>query len=203
MRSSLEACFRDTVFIAHSLFDRGKTTGSTANISFRHEGRIYISRTGSCFATLTAEDFAVVEDRPGSIAVLSESQPSKELPLHRQLYERHAEIGAVIHTHGFYATLWSCLPHGDPDDVMPSYTPYLAMKVGKVRLVPYGSPGSNALFAHFAKRLDEGWAYLLANHGSVVGGKDPMDAFFRLEELEESARVAWHLRHAADAVRIS
>ena len=40
------------VWVAHALFDRGKTTGTTANISFINENRIYISCSGSCFGTL-------------------------------------------------------------------------------------------------------------------------------------------------------
>ena len=38
--------------------------------------------------------------------------------------------------------------------------------------------------------------YLLKQHGAVVPGKSLMDAFFCLEELEESARIAWMLRQA-------
>lgn len=32
------------------------------------------------------------------------------------------------------------------------------------------------------------------NHGPAVAGKTIMDALFSLEELEESARIAWELR---------
>ena len=35
------------VWAAKSLFERGKTAGSTANLSFRHEGCIYISGSGT------------------------------------------------------------------------------------------------------------------------------------------------------------
>ena len=58
------------------------------------------------------------------------------------------------------------------------------MKVGKIGLIPYGKPGSDELFASFRDSLDTGDAYILKNHGGIVGGKSLMDAFFGIEELE-------------------
>lgn len=46
------------IWAAKSLFERGKTSGSSANISFLHEGAIYISASGTCFGTLGPDDFA-------------------------------------------------------------------------------------------------------------------------------------------------
>lgn len=192
---TLQEVMHDTVWVAHSLFERGKTSGSTANISFRYDGKVYISRTGSCFATLTDQDFAVVEERDGQPAVISDAKPSKELPLHWMIYQKDPAVNAVIHTHSFYSVLWSCLKHEDPDDIVPRYTPYLEMKVGKVKLVGYGKPGSEELFRKFGERVGTGGAYLLKNHGPVVGGKNMMDAFYKIEELEESMKVAWFLRN--------
>jgi len=123
---------------------------------------------------------------------------SKELPLHIPLYWRGEDTNAVIHTHSPYATLWSCLPHADGSAVIPPYTPYLQMKLGQVKLVPYAPPGSEALFAAFHAVQDEADGYLLQNHGPLVAGKDLMDAYCRLEELEDSARIAWELRREPD-----
>jgi ribulose-5-phosphate 4-epimerase/fuculose-1-phosphate aldolase len=120
--------------------------------------------------------------------------PSKELPLHKIYYEKSNAIQAVIHTHSFYSTLWSCLPHENVKDVIPEYTPYLKMKLGTVGLIPYGKPGSQALFDLFAKGVNDSDGYILKNHGPLVGDKDLMSAFYCLEELEESARIAWNLR---------
>ena len=81
----------------------------------------------------------------------------------------------------------------DEADV-PEYTPYLKMKVGKVGMIPYAKPGSTELFEQFEANMRRGDAWLLKNHGPVVGGKDLMDAFACLEELEEACRIAWELK---------
>lgn len=183
----------DAVWIGRSLFERSKTSGSSANISFFHNGTMYISRSGSCFGTLKADEFAVMDMNGAS---LSGSKPSKEWPLHLKVYQKKPGTGAVIHTHGTYGVLWSFVPAEDETDVIPDHTPYLKMKLGKVGLVPYEKPGSQALFDAFEQRVMDSDGYLLKQHGAVVPGKSLMDAFFCLEELEESARIAWMLRQA-------
>lgn len=191
MDEILKQKLSDAVWIARSLFERGKTAGSTANLSFRHNGTIYITGSGTCFGTLQEESFAAVS---ADGAVLSRSRPSKELRLHEILFAKDPAIEAVIHIHSFYATLWSCLQHQNPVDVIPGYTPYLKMKAGTIGLIPYAKPGSQELFDLFAAGVPLSDGYLLQNHGLIVGGASLMDAFFAAEELEESARIAWHLR---------
>lgn len=193
LEQTLEQKLEQAVWVAHSLFERGRTAGSSANMSFCHEGRIYITASGSCFGTLRAEDFAAItmEGKP-----LGEQKPSKEWPLHLALYEKSPEIGAVLHTHSCYAVLWSFVPGLPEQDCIPDHTPYLKMKLGTVGTVPYEKPGSQALFDAFRQRVGQSDGFLLKNHGPVVPGRDMMDAFYCLEELEESARIAWELFRA-------
>lgn len=187
MDELLRKKIQDAVWAAHSLFERGKTSGSSANLSFRHGDLVYITASGSCFGTLTEEDFAVV--RLDGTAV-NGKKASKEFALHKHYYEKNPAVQAVIHTHGPYAVQWSCRAFERDEDVIPNYTPYLRMKVGTIALVPYAPPGSEELFAAFRAALPKGDGYLLKNHGGIVGGKSVMDAFYGIEELEESARVA-------------
>lgn len=44
------------------------------------------------------------------------------------------------------------------------------------------------------ERIMNSDAYLLKQHGPVVAGRTILDAFYGLEELEESAKTAWYLR---------
>ena len=101
---SIEEKIKEALWCAHKLFDRGLVRGSTGNISFFHEGRMYISRSGSSFGRLEGTDFAVVS-QDGEIL---EGKPSKEYPLHLIFYRKTPEIRAVIHTHSLYSTAFSC-----------------------------------------------------------------------------------------------
>lgn len=187
MEQTLQEKLEQAVWAARSLFDRGRTSGSSANMSFLHQGNLYITASGTCFGRLTPEDFAVLDPQG---APLNGKKASKEAPLHRDYYAKDPSVRCVIHTHGPWAVLWSCRAFDREEDVIPRYTPYLEMKVGKIGLVPYAPPGSPELFAAFRAALPKGDAYLLKNHGGIVGGSSILEAFYGIEELEESARVA-------------
>jgi ribulose-5-phosphate 4-epimerase/fuculose-1-phosphate aldolase len=75
------------------------------------------------------------------------------------------------------------------------------MKLGKIALVPFAPPGSQALFEAFAMRADGRPGYLLAHHGAVVGGVSLLDSFYGLEELEESCHIAWEVRGRPDNIK--
>lgn len=159
---------KTAVWIAHSLFERGKASGSSANMSFKEKDLIYITGSGTCFGTLKEEDFSVLSLDGEWI---SGPKPSKEFPLHQMMYEKSEEIQAVIHTHSFYATLRSCAVHKNRTDCIPQYTPYLKMKLGTVGLVPYGKPGSEELFSAFRQCVSGSDGFLLENHGPIMGAK--------------------------------
>lgn len=83
------------------------------------------------------------------------------------------------------------IPHDDPRNVIPSYTPYLEMKLGAVVEIPYAPPGSQELFPLMRERVGTERGYLLCNHGPIVAGRSLMNAFECLEELEQSSWLAW------------
>ena len=191
MDEALEKNIDTAIWIAKSLFSRNKTSGSSANMSFRQGNMVYITGSGSCFGNLKPEDFSSISIDGTHISGV---KPSKEAPLHTMVYKAHNDVNAVIHTHSRYAVAWSCLKQL-PDNVIPDYTPYLKMKLGSVVLVPYEKPGSEELFKRFEERVHLAKGFLLKNHGPLAGGNSLMDAFYNLEELEESCTISWMLRN--------
>ena len=120
--NDLETILSEAVWAAHSLFRRGKTSGSSANLSVIHNGVIYISASGTCFGTLTTNDFAAVA--PDG-TVLPGKKPSKELPLHRMLYQSDAAVRAVIHTHSTYSAVSYTHLSGRAAQLMATKGPFL------------------------------------------------------------------------------
>lgn len=188
----LQQRMEEAIWIAGNMFARGRATGSTANLSFLHNDLCYITGTGTSFGRLSEASFSML-DLSGNH--LSGIKPSKEYPLHLIMYKNNANVQAVIHSHSFYSTLWSVYYNGlSPNNCIPKYTPYLEMKLGQVKLVDYAPPGSAELFHMFSSAADGRLGYLLRNHGPIVGAESPLEAFYLLEELEESAHLAWQLR---------
>lgn len=179
------------VRLCKSLFDRGFTVGSSGNVSAALPDGYLVTPTNSCMGFLDPERLAKISF-DGTL--ISGDPPSKEVFLHKAYYESRPGTGAVVHLHSSYATALSCLADIDPEDCIPAITPYVVMRVGRVKRLDYVAPGDPAmgdmirtLGGHFA-------AVLLANHGPVVAGKDLQSAVYAAEELEETARLVLLLR---------
>ncbi|MCK0207419.1 aldolase [Starkeya koreensis] len=188
---SEEAARAQIVRLARSLFERGYCVGSAGNISVALDDGWLITPTNSCLGFLDEARICKL-DRDGRH--VSGDAPSKEVFLHRALYETRPGTGAVVHLHSTYATALSCLPDLDPDDCIAALTPYVVMRVGRVRLLPYVRPGDPAMGDMIRALGGACAAVLLANHGPVVAGPDLASAVYAAEELEETAKLLFLLR---------
>lgn len=176
----------ELVRLARSLFERGYSVGSSGNISVAVEDGILITPTNSCLGFLDPERISKLDPIGNHV---SGERPSKEVFLHQAFYETRPGTGAVVHLHSTYATALSCLPDLDPNDCIPPLTPYVVMRVGRVRLLPYLRPGDPAMGAAIRSLEGGSAAVLLANHGPVVAGRDLESAVYAAEELEETAKL--------------
>lgn len=189
-----ETRLRDEMaLLSRSLFERGYSVGSAGNISIRVEDGWLITPTNSCLGTLDPVRISKLDANGNHVAG---DKPSKEVFLHRAFYDTRPGTGAVVHLHSTYATALSCLADLDPEDCIPPLTPYVVMRVGRVKLVPYFRPGDvrgGALIEALGGQFS---AVLLANHGPVVSGKDLTATVYAAEELEETAKLLIILRSA-------
>lgn len=177
--------------MSRSLYERGFSVGSAGNISVAIDDAILMTPTNSCLGFLDPARISKVS-RDGRH--LSGDKPSKEIFLHTAFYETRRETGAVVHLHSTYATALSCLTDTDPDNCIPPLTPYVVMRVGRVKLLEYVRPGDERA-ADLIRALGGGYAaVLLANHGPVVTGNDILSAVYAAEELEETAKLLLMLR---------
>ncbi len=177
----------EIVRLSRSLFERRFTVGSSGNISARLEDGLIVTPTNSSLGFLRPERLSKL-DRTGRH--VSGDAPSKEVFLHQAFYDTRPKAGAVVHIHSTYATALSCLADLDPDNAVPALTPYVVMRVGRVKLIPYLRPGHPALGDRIRDLGGQHAAVLLANHGPVLAAKDLASAVSAIEELEETAKLA-------------
>lgn len=171
-----------------SLFERGLTGGSSGNITVRTDAGFLATPTNSCLGFL---DPATLSELDADGLHVGGAKPTKEVPLHMAFYAARPSAGAVVHLHSTYATLVSCLDDTDPADAVPAVTPYVAMRVGRVPLLPYFAPGDPAIAPLIREKAATAAAVLLGNHGPVVSGATLEAAVFAAEELEDTAKLAF------------
>jgi ribulose-5-phosphate 4-epimerase/fuculose-1-phosphate aldolase len=174
-----------------SLFVRGYSCGTAGNLSVRlPDGGYLMSPTNVSLGRLTADTISRLDAAGQHIGG---APPTKEAWLHMAMYAARPDDHAVVHLHSTYAAALSCRSDRPAHDVVPALTPYVVMRVGPVALVPYSRPGDTTpgpVIEALAKRHR---AVLLANHGSVVAGRDLDNAVAAAEELEETARLFFAL----------
>jgi 3-dehydro-4-phosphotetronate decarboxylase len=170
-----------------SLFERGLTPGSSGNISLRlDDGGWLVTPTNASLGFL---DPARIARLDGQAKLISGDAPTKEIPLHRALYETRASARAIVHLHSTHAVALSLLPEIDPRAALPPVTPYYLMRIGETALLPYYRPGDPAVGDAIRGLAGKYASVLLANHGPVVAGNTLESAVFATEELEETAKI--------------
>lgn len=182
----------DICRFGRSLFDRGYTHGASGNISVATEdGGMVVTPTNVSLGALEPAALSVL-DAAGRL--LDGPPPTKEVPLHTAFYRTCGKPGAVVHLHSTHSVAVSMLPDIDPADVLPPFTAYQCMRVGRIALLPYFRPGDPGVAAALEAIGGRYAAVLLANHGPVVAGRSLEEAVWAVEELEQTARLFMMLR---------
>ena len=187
-----EARLREAICtVGRSIFERGLTAGSSGNISVRLEDGWLMTPTNASLGRL---DPARLSRLDGAGTHVGGDAPTKELFLHRAMYEERAQARAIVHLHSTHSAAVSCMDGLDCDDCIPPLTAYFVMKIGRLPLIPYYRPGDPALAEAIRGRACKHCAVLLANHGPVVSGTSLEAASYAIEELEETAKLFLLLR---------
>lgn len=178
---------------ARRLNSSGMNQGRSGNVSARVSGGFLVTPTGVPYDELNLPDLVFMRQdgqREGTYT------PSSEWRLHRDIYERHPEAGAVVHTHSPFATTLACLRRG-----IPAFHYEVAFAGGSdIRCADYATFGTQELSDHALAALEGRRACLLANHGAVAMGTDLEDAFAMAEKVEALARLYWQALQAGEPI---
>ncbi len=174
---------------ARRMLAEGLVEGTSGNISGRlPDGLVCVTPSSVPYDTMTLDDLVVV-DLDGTVTEGTRS-PTTEKDLHLATLRRHPELGAVIHTHAVYATMFA-LAHEPIPAVIEEVVVYLG---GDVPCCDYRGTGTAELGEEVAARLADRGAALLANHGLVTCGPSPEKALHNAALAERTAKIVWGAR---------
>ena len=172
---------------ARQLNPLGINQGTSGNVSVRagtgKKAGLLITPSGVPYDDLT----------PGRIVWMNldgrfegDWQPSSEWRLHREIYRRRPDVGAVCHAHPPHALAFACARRP-----LPALMPEAVMVLeGEVPVAPYAAPGTDAVAESVRELIARRPCLLLANHGAVTTGRDMEQALHRMETLERVAQTA-------------
>lgn len=181
---SVEHAPEAVLAVAKELLAKGLVEGTAGNVSARQaDGTICITPSSVDYRTMTLDDLVVIDANGDPVS--GERPASSEKLLHLACYEAFDEVGAVIHSHPVYASMFAIARRPIPPCI-DEFTIYVG---GEVAVTEYAPSGSKDVGSAAVACLAGRGAALLANHGMVAIGKDPADVLHITATVERSAHI--------------
>ncbi|MBD3292188.1 MAG: class II aldolase/adducin family protein [Armatimonadia bacterium] len=169
--------------VGRRMWVRSQVAANDGNISARMaDGHVLCTPTGISKGFMAPED--IVKLAPDG-RTIGPGKPSSEALLHLACYCARSDVQAVVHAHPPYATAFAAL--GKP--VPTQYLTEIAVALWEVPCAEYGTPGTLEVPESALPMLETADAFLLRNHGVVTVAPDVWEAYYRMETVEQGAKV--------------
>lgn len=172
--------------VGRRLWLRGLVASTEGNLSARLEGQRILATPSGVSKGFLTPDMLVVCDLNGQPLPGQQRRPSSEMNMHMTVYRNRPEVGGVVHAHPPTATGFATAGLGLEKCVHPE----MIIVLGGVPLAPYALPSSQDLGDSFLPWLPTHDAFLLANHGAIAIGSDVFNALFKMEAIEQFAKIS-------------
>jgi L-fuculose-phosphate aldolase len=194
----------EIVEVGRRLYARGLISGNEGNVSVRIGDVLLVTPPGVCKGFLTSE-MIVRTDLTGR--PIDGQRASTEVLMHTAVYRRRPDATAVVHAHPPVATGFAVAGIALDQPLIAE----AVVTLGKVPVVPYGTPSTPELADNVGAAVCTAQALLMANHGALTVGDSLYRAWERMEALEQVARITvvtrllgvTNLLPAADVARLS
>jgi L-fuculose-phosphate aldolase len=166
------------------LYNHGLTTTSGGNISLRVTDDIIV-------ITTSATDKGRMRWKEVGIMTIfgenltPELKPSIEFDMHLSIYKKKKEVTAIVHAHPVFAsafTAMKCI-------INTNLTAEARAILGDPVVVPYALMGTAELANIAAEKILHSDILLLENHGILTTGSNLLQAFDKIEVLENAAKM--------------
>jgi L-fuculose-phosphate aldolase len=160
------------------------TTTLGGNISMRMtDGNILITPSGTDKGEIQGDDIGVMNLKGKIIG--QKFTPSIETQMHLELYKIRPDINAVIHAHPVTACAFSATSAGiNYKLIVESY-----VILGRISYARYHPMGTIELADEVADAAKDANCIIMKNHGALTVGESLLQAFDRMEVLENAAQM--------------
>ena len=176
---------KELIRICRLIWSRGWVANHDGNLTVRLDaGRVLATPTGQSKEQIQLDQLLIVDLEGRKLG--GRTRAFSELGLHLRVYRERSDVQAVLHAHPPTATGFALAGMGLHTPAMPE----MVVSIGPgIPTVPYAFPGADAeaALSPFLERHD---AVLLGRHGVLSWGKDPEQAYLRMELVEHVARIS-------------
>ncbi|MDQ1332417.1 MAG: L-fuculose-phosphate aldolase [Bacteroidota bacterium] len=184
MEKKYKAERKEVARFMRRLYRKGLTTTSGGNISIRvSDDNIVITPSATDKGNMKWKEVGVMSLLGENLT--PDLKPSMEYALHINIYKKNKDIAAIVHAHPVFASSFTAMKL----TINTSLTAEARAICGEPRFVPYAIMGSAELADIAAQNATEADILLLENHGILTTGTSVLNAFDKLEVLENAARM--------------
>jgi L-fuculose-phosphate aldolase len=175
---------KEVAHFMRRLYKHGLTTTSGGNISLRlSDDLILITPSGTDKGRMKWKEVGIVN-------ILGENftphlKPSIETAMHLAIYKKKNDVTAIVHAHPVFASLFTAIKA----KINTNLTSEAKAILGNPLLVRYALMGSKALADVAAENVLKSDILLLENHGILTTGSNLLQAFDKIEVLENAAKM--------------
>ncbi|MFM8304977.1 MAG: class II aldolase/adducin family protein [Actinomycetota bacterium] len=182
------------LWVAQEMLHSGLVEGTAGNVAARlPDGNAVLTPSSLDYRSMGLDDL-VVCDLDGNV-VEGHRSPTTEKSLHLSALRLYPEIGATMHCHAKFATMFALTRQPIPA-VIEEFDVFVG---GDVEVAEYRTTGTEELAAEVAARVAKKAAVLMANHGLFAVGKTPKDVLHVAGLVERTAEIV-HGARAMGAV---
>ncbi len=162
----------------------GLVQGTWGNFSIRlDEKRFLCTPSGRDYMTLTPEEMVIVNI--DSLEYEGDLKPTSEKGLHGAIYKRRSDVGAIVHAHSMYASVFAAARKPMPVVIAEGQAVF-----GKeIPLGEYGLPGTKKLTKKTSLAMGENFGCIMTSHGMITAGVNMENAFANAMLLEECGKA--------------
>jgi L-fuculose-phosphate aldolase len=177
------------LWVAKEMLRINLVEGTAGNLGARlPDGNAVLTPSSLDYQEMTLDDL-VVCDLDGNVLDGTRG-PTTEKALHLAALRRHDNIGATMHGHAKYATMFALTRTPIPA-VIEEFDVFVG---GDVEVADYQTTGTQELADEVASRVADKAAVLMANHGLFAVGQNPKDALHIASLVERTAEIVWGAR---------
>ncbi len=182
----MEQYKNELIEVGKLLYQKNYITGTEGNLSIRiSKEEILTTRSGVCKGNMSSDDLVLVNHVGDPIG--SDLKPSTEFKMHLEVYKNRPDINAIVHAHPEFVISLSLAGH----NFDKQYLPESALMLGKVPIAKYARPSTTQVPKSIKPYLQKTDIVILDRHGSLTYGKSLLDAFYKTEILEKTAKIIW------------
>jgi len=166
------------------LYRHGLTTTSGGNISRRiSDDIIGITPSATDKGTMKWEEVGLITMEGKNL--IPSLRPSIEMAMHLAVYKSKKDANAIVHAHPVFATAFTATKNRINTDLTAEARAIL----GDPLFVPYALMGTVQLAGLVAESITRSDILLLQNHGILTTGTSILQAFDKIEVLENAAKM--------------